>query len=187
MFESCRGRCWKPLRGLSSVGLAAQAPSRPKRTWSVEIKIRASAEARLNEQLARYRSSTTLRKTQRIMRPEHDIVLLLDQDGLYATDSSTTGVPDPLVRREGITKQRLAKARHYLVDQLTWQALTRDSARQEIRHPCGVGLPTNQQARRPTRQTRLTGEERILFDLSGSSGRPFPTANDVPRSPRVQC
>jgi hypothetical protein len=81
----------------------------------VEVKIRASALPDLFEQLNRYSTAETLRKGDKTF-PEriHDIVLVVDQDGIYITDESTRTLPAPAIARIDTTKRRIDSLRYEL-------------------------------------------------------------------------
>lgn len=81
----------------------------------VEVKINAQAESHLFDQLNRYRNATQLTtKSKTLADRHHDIVLLVDQTGIYITDSSTTDLGEPSLAREDTTEQSVLKLRGVL-------------------------------------------------------------------------
>lgn len=81
----------------------------------VEIKVNAQAESHLFDQLDRYRDAIRLTaKNRPLAARDHDIVLLVDQSGIYVTDSSTTSLPAPALARRDTTKQSILKLKRDL-------------------------------------------------------------------------
>jgi hypothetical protein len=63
-------------------------------TAPVEVKIRGSTEASFLKQSDRYRTIAALRKgTMTLPNHSHDLVLAIDQGGVYAADSSMESSP----------------------------------------------------------------------------------------------
>ena len=81
----------------------------------VEVKLRVGASPGVLDQMERYRQATTMTSgTRRLKNREHDIVLLVDQDGLYITDGSTHELGRPDLARRGLTEKKVIHLRRKL-------------------------------------------------------------------------
>jgi hypothetical protein len=85
----------------------------------VEVKINASTEDDLFGQLDRYRRADELVTKGRSLAPrDHQVVVVVDQDGLYLTDEGASDLPEPALRRVDTTPQSVASLREFIAEAL---------------------------------------------------------------------